>query len=278
MRIRAGILAGMIALLVAGCGGGGGDDDSDVVDGGGSSGGDGSLSENSCSVLGLRVRPDIFTGSACGDVNRSPVVLLTTTFVDGQVGACSGTMVTPQHILTAGHCFFGDETFVSSIDVEVGGETIPAAGVAVHPDYSESDTAIFSDVAVVTLSRATGVAPVPLILSRSPQAGETIDIFGYGTDEFGGFGTLKSGQMRVDEVNSNHIVSTYGNDGSNTCTGDSGGPALQTLNGRPGIVGVTSSGVAEAECRVGDISLFANTQNGSNLDFVSRNAPGIGGI
>lgn len=275
MKILRLVLGVLLAIMVAGCGGGGGDDNFDDDDGGSTGG---ALSENACGTLGLRVKPNIFTGTECGDEQRSPVVLLSVQFITGDVGGCSGTLITNRHVLTAGHCFAGNAANVVNVDVVVGGQIIPAARLAVDPLYQEGQTAIFNDLALVELASPTSVPPLPLLLSRAPQPGETIDIFGYGLDERGVFGTLRSGQMLLQDVTENHLVALYGNDGSNTCTGDSGGPAIQTLNGRPAVVGVTSSGVAEAECRVGDLSLFANTQKASSIDFITRNVPGVGAI
>lgn len=248
-------------FLVAGCGGGSDDN------GGGSA----NLSTNSCDLLGLK----IFTGESCGGVERSPVVRIVSQLAGGLRGECSGTMITANHVLTAGHCFPGGVQGVRSISVSVGGTDIAGIGLAVHPNYLEdaANQAIFNDAAVVELERAAGVSPLPLLVSDPVVAGEIIDIFGYGLDEQGTLGILQSGQMEVDSVTANHVAAVYGDSGSNTCQGDSGGPALQRTTSGAAIVGITSSGTAGARCGRGDLSLFANVQTPAISGFIAAVAP-----
>lgn len=264
MRIHT-FAAIVFSLVLIGCGG---SSDDDGGDGGGSSTG---LLTNSCDVLGLK----IFSGETCGGVERSPVVRIVTSLGAGTQGECSGTMITSSHVLTAGHCFPGGVSSVQAISVFVGGAEVSGVGLAIHPNYTEDaqNQAIFNDVAIIELENAVGVAPLPILLSDAVAAGEVIDIFGYGLDEQGTLGVLRSGQMGVDSVTANHIVAIYGDSGSNTCQGDSGGPAIQRTAAGPAIVGITSSGTAAAQCGRGDVSLFANLQNPSLSSFVLGVAP-----
>ena len=162
-----------------------------------------------------------------------------------------------------------------SITVSVGGAEVSGVGLAVHPGYLEDagNQAIFNDAAVVELAQSVTVSPLPLLVSDPVVGGEIIDIFGYGLDEQGTLGVLQSGQMGVASVSPNHIVAVYGDSGSNTCQGDSGGPALQRSGFGPAIVGITSSGTAGARCGRGDVSLFANVQNGTIASFIAAVAP-----
>lgn len=253
------ILAAVLSLT--GCGGGSSDGSSGSAD----------LGTNSCEVLGLK----IFTGESCSGVERSPVVRIVSLLAGGLRGECSGTMITPSHVLTAGHCFPGGVQGVRSITVTVGGADVAGVGLAVHPNYLEdsANQAIFNDAAVVELEREVPVAPLPLLVSDPVSAGEIIDIFGYGLDEQGTLGVLQSGQMEVDSVTPNHVVAIYGDSGSNTCQGDSGGPALQRTSAGAAVVGITSSGTAGARCGRGDVSLFANVQSASISNFVTAVAP-----
>lgn len=258
-----------LCCAVAACSGGGGSDDDD-----GGDDGDGP-STDACGDLGLKV----IDGTSCS-TGGSPVVELTIFELDGSASACSGTLIDPSHVLTAGHCFSSNGAFTVRIDVGFGSQTVVASDFAIHPDYFEDNTnqAVFNDVAVITVAAPSDVAPIPLLLSRAPQVGDIFDIFGYGLDEDGELGTLKSGQMEVDQVTSNHIFSNFDGEGSNTCQGDSGGPAIMVLNGTPALIGVTSSGTADAACQVGDLSLFANVQDSSILNFIVSRASGAGAI
>ncbi|MFN8392589.1 MAG: trypsin-like serine protease [Bdellovibrionota bacterium] len=258
-------LATLLATItLMACGGGGGSSDS---------GSDVTLGNDSCDVLGLK----IFNGSQCSPAGRSPVVDFIIHSLGGGISLCSGTIITPTRVLTAGHCFPNLGQDVQSIEVLADGARIPADGFAIHPGYREDSelVAIFNDVAVLSLSQSVRTAPLPLLVSRPTAAGDVIDIFGYGLDESGDVGTLQSGQMELSEVTETHLFSVFGSTGSNTCQGDSGGPAIESVSGTPGIVGITSTGSLHAECAVGDVSLFTNIQNASVLDFIKSNAPGV---
>lgn len=265
----------LVTFLLFSCGGGGG--------------GSGP-STDACGSLGLPTKSAgaasmravrIVNGAACGNLDQSPVVRVTA--VDGAgtiLGFCSGTVLTSGAVMTAGHCFpegarsavvlYGDPERTKAI----------AGTFRVHPDYQASaidspSFAAFNDVAIVTLSRAIPVPPAPILTSRSVQVGDTITIFGYGTDENGAFDfrDLKSGEMLLTGVTQNHLSALYSGEGSNTCQGDSGGPAFREIDGQSAVVGITSTGTS-LNCQPPDNSLFTNVQGGV-LDFVLSQVPGV---
>jgi len=266
----------VLSVFVLGaCGGGGGSDS------GGSGGG---LSTNACSAAGLNAK--IINGTEC-DQTGSPIVSINLYLDDGSTALCSGTMVQSKYVLTAGHCFLpgqttpGEGSPVYGASIVSGGREIFASTVFIHPEYfsSNSDGAVFNDVAVLQLTASPNLPTLPLLVSTKAAPGSTIAILGYGLDENGGVGVLRSGEMAVSTVTPNHIFSEFDGSGSNTCNGDSGGPALLRFNdaaGSPasGIVGITSTGSNE-NCSAGDVSLFANTQEEPILSFIKRVVPGV---
>lgn len=254
------VIVGVLAVL--GCGGG-------------SKGSGPALSNDACSVLGLK----IINGTACPAMH-SPVVSFDVTYNSQTVTSCSGTMITSRDVLTACHCFAGDTSGVEGITVFAGAASISTTDYSVHPGCEEvqspdvpSGDAIFNDVAIIHLGSDAPVPTVPLLTSRSTKAGDVISIFGYGYDENGSLGTLKSGEMLVDSVTTDHVIADFNGDGSNTCQGDSGGPAIYSGGGVKGIVGITSSGDPNAQCMEGDVSLFANIQDPSILSFILSVVP-----
>jgi hypothetical protein len=126
----------------------------------------------------------------------------------------------------------------------------------------------------VELEAAVNLPVMPLMLSQPVVAADEIQIFGFGTTESGTLGQLFSGEMRVSSVTPDHLISSFSGQGSNTCTGDSGGPAFLTVNGRVGIVGLTSSGFRE-DCAAGDTSLFANVQSADYFGFIRSVVPNV---
>jgi secreted trypsin-like serine protease len=273
---RGAVSGGIIRLLVAAvigalgaCGGGGGSDS------GGSSSG---LDTNACGTVGLNTK--IINGTACEPAG-SPIVQINLYDRSGDVYLCSGSVVTDRHVLTAGHCFLSTENPVEieSASISSSRGEIFASTITVPRNYSETPDAVFNDVAVLGFNRSLGLPTLPLIASRKVVANDIIAIYGYGQDNDGKAGTLKSGEMLIDSVTPNHLISLFGSAGSNTCFGDSGGPAvLQYTDAQgstvTGIVGVTSSGSLET-CTSGDRSLFANTQEDPVLDFLKRSIPGL---
>ena len=235
-----------------------------------------------CSVIG--VSPKIINGEPCSDQN-SPVVKITLISQLNETFLCSGTMLTQTDVLTAGHCFINN---VRSAYIDANGRRIPASAVKMHPNFTPQGSAIFNDVAILRLSAAANLPTLPLVVSRTVQGSDSISIFGYGQSveqtqyelsDPDTLGHLRGGRMTVANATANHITANFNGDGSNTCFGDSGGPALYTLDGPQGrltgVVGITSTGIA-ADCGSGDVSMFTNIQGNSVFSFIRQAVPGAG--
>ncbi len=260
------IILSILALSLVACRNGGGDGG----DGGG--GGEPPLLTNACSVIGLSTR--IINGTPCSDTN-SPVVRVNISSSEGEF-TCSGTLITSTDVLTAAHCFLQKTNVRTSItfngaNVSGSASVHPAAAIATDGDQVSVD----NDVAVIRLSRTVSGPTLPILTSQPIEPGDIFSIYGYGLDENGTLNVLRSGQSRVDSVDSQHIEAVYEGQGSNSCNGDSGGPAVMTTAAnQPGIVGVVSSG-SVLSCGVGDHSLYANVTSASALNFIQLRAPGV---
>ena len=140
---------------------------------------------------------------------------------------CTGTLIAPDRVLTAGHCL--DDFPASDVSVIVGQDGnvlnggranrfttarehgIPAAGFSVHPKFKESfpfahkspsNAIALNDVGIVVLKQPViGVTPIRLSTGAGVEkAGENASIFGYGLTkptDFNGPKTLQAGDMRV---------------------------------------------------------------------------------
>ena len=261
------VLVASASLFVA-CGGGGGGSDS--TGGGGTPTPTGPLTD-ACSLL----KPKILTGTACD--SRTPTPIANVSIVTPREEAtCSGTLIAPRFVLTAGHCILGAEESGVSSSVNFGGASIAVIRSTRHPQYRESENAdvILNDVGILELASDADVDPLPVSFSAPPAVGDIISIFGYGNDDSGNFGALRSGQMRITEVSENVFFALYGAEGSNTCEGDSGGPATKEINGDTVLVGVTSSGTTVG-CVRGDNSSFALLSAPEISGFVRSLVPGV---
>lgn len=260
------VLVALTSLSLISCGGG--DDDGD------SSGG---VSENACPVIGLNAK--IINGTECEGEEQSPVVrILIVDRASNTQALCSGAMISSTAVLTAAHCFGNPQSELTIVDV--AGRSFTARSVAIHPNFrrerSTFGDSLVNDVAIIKLASSPGLPTLPLATSVAVAPNDIISIFGYGLNEDDEAGELQSGQGRVEDVSSEHILELYDGDGSNTCQGDSGGPAIIQINGLPAIAGVTSTGTVDG-CGKGDISLYTNLQNSSNAGFVRAQVPDVGG-
>ena len=223
----------------------------------------------------------IVNGTACGNLQNSPVVRVAVFDAAGQpLGLCSGTMIESNKVLTAAHCVPNGTTSGAVVYGNPGNtSTVFASRIAVNPKYIPSSIsspgfAAFNDVAVLTLRSSLPLPTSAILGSGNIRSGDEIAIFGYGTDENGefDFADLKSGEMLVEQVTNNHISAIFNGDGSNTCQGDSGGPAYIDLGNEVAVAGVTSTGTVQ-DCSEGDNSLFINLSGSDVLDFIVSEAP-----
>lgn len=251
-----------LAFVLSSCGGGGGSDSS-------------SVSTNACSVLGLNTK--IINGTQCGESPSAAVVRVITLSQDRKTsGLCTGTALSSSTVLTAAHCFSEPTSLVV---VEINNVDYRVSKISVHPNYkagrlSDGELAGFNDVAILHVNLPAAVATLPLLESRPVKSGDVMSIFGFGLDAANNAGVFRSGQTEVSRVFETHILSEFSGKGSNTCKGDSGGPAVITENGRPALVGVTSTGSA-TECGGDDLSLYVNLQDSEVLNFISQEVPNV---
>jgi len=252
------------------------DSDATGGGGGGNGGGGGTTppTDSACSVVGgtsgLTAR--IINGSAC-TVGNSPVVeVLVLDSFGSPLGSCSGTALTARAVLTAAHCFL-DNPGGAQIITGVG--TFTASSFHVHPGYSSGFRATDeeNDIAIVLLGQDLPTRTVALLGSNDLTAGETGIIAGYGLDENGGAGTLRAGNITLNQATAHSVVALFNGSGSNTCSGDSGGPFLVKRGSTWVIAGVTSNGLL-VNCGAGDESRFANTTHPDNLSFIRSLVPG----
>lgn len=167
---------------------------------------------------------------------------------------CSGTLITPNAVLTAAHCI--PENTQAAQTFEVGGATYGTSQVVVHPDYGSRDI----DLAVMLLNQSVTNVEPSNIHRDTPEVGQSLTIVGFGatgTAQSGhddSFGVKHVGQTPIDEVTATEINWNYDDPSeSNTAPGDSGGPAFIQVDGQYVVAGVTSGGTLE-NAGLGDYS------------------------
>ena len=188
------------------------------------------------------------------------------------MSTCTGAMVTTDDVLTAAHCVSIPGT--AEIGVYVGQELVRVSRGAIHSGYDGSTESPY-DIAMVTLERPIGIAPVPLHLSTPLQVGDSVTAFGYGKNEDYQYGPsdYRAARMRVAAIGGGLFATSFDDAGTSICQGDSGGPVTKTVNGHAGIVGVTSFTVAG--CTTGSFSGFVDIQRPDIYDAIIGYAPDV---
>jgi hypothetical protein len=182
-----------------------------------------------------------------GDVE---VVALT----DRGVDFCTGTLVSPRVVVTAGHCVEGAP--FTSIDVFFGSNVASGTGTFIHvidgataPGW-DYDT-LANDIAILLLESPAPVPPKPIATEAmgSWAVGQRTRLVGFGVTSGNGqtSGVKRQAETSITQVNDTDFK--YDTSPGQTCFGDSGGPAYVTYDdGIERLVGVTSWG--DQDCTV----------------------------
>ena len=213
---------------------------------------------------------------------------------------CTGTLITPNWVLTAGHCSNITAGTVASpaswpaplISVRVGGvtqsdgERLGVSRVVMHPDYLLTSG---YDISLLQLSSNSTMAPTQVAGAgeRSIWTPDTMEtIVGWGVTSEGGSQPDRLQEAEVPITTDPYCAGAYSDfdaqtmvcagfpqGGVDTCQGDSGGPMFgRTSTGALRVVGTTSFG--EGCARPGKPGVYGRVADDTLRPWIAGTAAG----
>jgi len=248
-------------------------------------------------MLGAAAAP---SSAVVGGTNASPGEYPAVAEITFGPFLCTGTLVTPDWVLSAGHCGSITGAAVASpaswppqlINVRIGGvtqsdgEQRSVSQVVVHPDYLATSG---YDISLLKLTQSSTMAPTQVAGAgeRSIWTAGTLEtIVGWGVTEEDGDQPDNLQEARVPITTDQYCAGAYSDfdaktmvcagfpqGGVDTCQGDSGGPMFgKNSAGALRVVGTTSFG--EGCARPGRPGVYARVADDTLRPWIAQTTGG----
>jgi secreted trypsin-like serine protease len=181
---------------------------------------------------------------------------------------CTGTLVAPNVVVSAGHCVAGgcaSRVFVGqNVDEPGAGEVISVLTASAHPEYAPPQPN--HDLSVLVLSEDASVEPRAIAGDVMLRAAGSVRVTGFGNtdvDSTGGYGRrrmvdvpLASDDPKLGADPKTEFVAGAPFLDRDSCNGDSGGPAYVQANRRWYLAGATSRATNSTVRPCGDGGIY----------------------
>jgi trypsin len=220
-------------------------------------------------------RGQAITNGTNDDADSGVVALL-----QGSTLVCTATLIAPHLLLTAAHCLPDGampQAYFGTAPGD-GGPSVAIAAVRRHPAFDE--TQLTNDIAMAVLADAAPAGATPWPLPAAPlddsALGQPLRLVGFGRTAADDTTAprKRAGTTTLSSLTALQLMFTPSP--SQTCEGDSGGPAFATAGGVEAIVGVTSSGDAACATMATDTRVDAYA-DAFIAPFVAATAEGAAG-
>jgi MYXO-CTERM domain-containing protein len=207
------------------------------------------------------------------DTSQAHMAVVALTYGPTSLAFCTGTLVTPNVVVTAAHClqsvqeqslqiFFGN-------DVTQAGEYRGVSEILSHPDFVNGGES--GDIGLIRLSAnapasVTPIGPLPASLGlTSADVGVNVDLVGFGVTELDTADEKLHVEIPIGYVCNQGSTCLeyidpycfeYAQSEGGTCSGDSGGPAFLFRGETEYLAGVTSYG--DPDCTVYGVSTMVD--------------------
>ena len=185
-----------------------------------------------------------------------PAVMLLVSYPadESTLDTCTAAVISPTVLITAAHCvdaathpghifgvFAGPDASAYSTVTKLKPKLLAVASVHIPISYNP-DPPFRADIGVVVLAQPVDVAPLPInrAVLKPALVGAPARIVGYGQVTPGKYNVKKNQATTVVQSIGPEDTVIVGDGMRRSCVGDSGGPALVTIDGVETILGVDS--------------------------------------
>ncbi len=197
---------------------------------------------------------------------------------------CTGTLIAPDVVLTAGHCIGTHpvEVVVGTVDISApggGGQVIAVKSAVAYPDWQHE-----YDVGLLILEHPASTSPRAVANACALKAGANVEVVGFGLTTKTGTGNntkLHQAALAIDDATCTKDPAcqpaiapggefTAGGGGTDSCFGDSGGPVYVKTPHGSALIGVVSRGVGTQTAPCGGGGVYIRADAAQLVAWVER--------